>query len=287
MSDDALRIRTMSRSELDVAVDWAAREGWNPGLDDADAFHAADPGGFLVACRGVVPAASISVVRYGDTFGFLGFYIATPDERGRGTGLRIWQAGMARLAGRVVGLDGVIAQQDNYRKSGFVLAQRNIRYGGKAAAPDAAAARGLAIVDARDLPFDRLLAYDRRFFPAERAAFLSLWLGAGRRIACAATRDGEIAGLGVIRSCRRGFKLGPLYADRAAVAEALVAALHARAGVGEQEVFLDVPEPNRDAVDLATRLGLAPAFETARMYAGPAPDVDVAGLYGVTTFELG
>ena len=36
-------IRVMARPEIDTAIEWAAREGWNPGLADADAFHAADP----------------------------------------------------------------------------------------------------------------------------------------------------------------------------------------------------------------------------------------------------
>jgi hypothetical protein len=50
-------VRTMSRAELDLAVEWATAEGWNPGLQDATAFHAADPGAFLVACRDDHPAA--------------------------------------------------------------------------------------------------------------------------------------------------------------------------------------------------------------------------------------
>ena len=41
----------------------------------------------------------------------------------------IWNAAMDSLAGRNVGLDGVVAQQDNYRKSGFRLAYRNVRFG--------------------------------------------------------------------------------------------------------------------------------------------------------------
>src|SRR3546814_9674339 len=77
------------------------------------------------------PVASISVVNYGPGFGFLGFYICRPDRRGRGIGYRLWQAGMARHGDRVVGLDGVVEQQDNYRKSGFELAYRNIRHSGR------------------------------------------------------------------------------------------------------------------------------------------------------------
>ena len=31
-------IRQMTRAELELALEWAAEEGWNPGLHDAAAF---------------------------------------------------------------------------------------------------------------------------------------------------------------------------------------------------------------------------------------------------------
>src|SRR3954471_11852510 len=126
-----LSIRPASRRELDVALEWAAQEGWNPGLSDSECFYAADPEGFLLAFRDAEPVASISVVRYGGDFGFLGLFIVRPDLRGRGYGYPLWRAGMARLEGRTVGLDGVVAQQENYRRSRFSLAHWNIRYGGQ------------------------------------------------------------------------------------------------------------------------------------------------------------
>ena len=130
MQKSIYTIRTMTRQEMDIAVDWAAAEGWNPGLYDAHCFNLADPTGFLVGLLGDEPIASISVVKYGNSFGFLGFYIVRPEYRGRGYGMRIWNAGLASLQGRTIGLDGVVAQQDNYRESGFTLAYRNIRYQG-------------------------------------------------------------------------------------------------------------------------------------------------------------
>ena len=125
-----LQVRSMTRQELGLALDWADREGWNPGLNDGDYFHAADADGFLIGCLGGEPVACISSVRYGKNYGFIGFYIVRPELRGRGYGMRMWQAGMTRLADRVVGLDGVTAQQNNYKRSGFVLAHCNIRFGG-------------------------------------------------------------------------------------------------------------------------------------------------------------
>ncbi|WP_119418812.1 GNAT family N-acetyltransferase [Desertibaculum subflavum] len=279
------KTRVMSAAELDLAVEWAASEGWNPGLNDALAFRVADPAGFLVGLKDGVPVASISVVRYGADFGFLGFYIATLEARGQGLGYRLWQAGMAHLAGRNVGLDGVPAQQANYRKSGFTLAWRNVRFGG-VPQPGKSAAPGVTLVDARTLPFTALAQYDRRFFPAPRDAFLAAWIGTQGHHGLAALRNGDVVGLGIVRPCREGHKIGPLYAESRDVAGALFQGLCA-ARSADGPVFLDVPEPNAAAVALAEGAGLKPAFETARMYTGPAPAIDRTGLYGVTTFELG
>ncbi|MGB0515293.1 MAG: GNAT family N-acetyltransferase, partial [Wenzhouxiangellaceae bacterium] len=120
----------MRRSELDLVVDWAAAEGWNPGVNDPNCFHAADPAGFLLGLIDDEPVGSISVVRYGRAFGFLGFYIVKPDYRQQGYGIRLWHAGIEQLADRTLGLDGVVDQQSNYKKSGFVLAHNNLRYAG-------------------------------------------------------------------------------------------------------------------------------------------------------------
>ncbi|MGZ4981767.1 MAG: GNAT family N-acetyltransferase, partial [Methylobacter sp.] len=79
MQKNSYTIRTMTRQEINIAVDWATEEGWNPGLHDADCFYAADPSGFLVGLLDDEPIATISVVKYGDSFGFLGFYIVKPE----------------------------------------------------------------------------------------------------------------------------------------------------------------------------------------------------------------
>jgi hypothetical protein len=273
----------MTRDEVGLAVEWAAAEGWNPGLHDADCFHAADPGGFLVGVLDGEPVATISVVEYGDAFAFLGLYIVKRELRGRGYGYATWNAGLARLGDRVVGLDGVVAQQANYEKSGFRPAYRNVRYEGTRgtlAKPDAAIVR----LSAR--PFVEIDAYDRPLFGAERTRFLLRWTRPPQGSALGYVRDGSLAGYGVARACRTGFKVGPLFADDARIAEALFLALQEKIPAGAA-IFLDVPEVNAAAVALAARHGMKPVFETARMYKGRAPQLPVGRIFGVTSFELG
>ncbi|MDM0021990.1 GNAT family N-acetyltransferase [Variovorax saccharolyticus] len=277
-------IRSMSRDEVAMAIEWAADEGWNPGLHDDACFHAADPDGFLVAeCDGKA-VGCISAVSYAGRFGFIGLYIVRPGWRGRGIGLRLWTAGMQRLSGQVVGLDGVPAQQDNYRKSGFVLAWNNVRFAGTAGAAmlDAYA----PIVPLADVDFAALCDDDRRVFPAPRDAFLHCWTAMPDATGLAWLADGKLAGWGLIRRCREGHKIGPLVADTPEIANALYAALCAAVPDGNT-VYLDVPLPNASAVALAQAQGLRSVFETARMYAGPAPACELRLVYGITSFELG
>ena len=272
-----------SADDVQRMASWAGDEGWNPGNTDAPAFFATDPGGFLIGRLDGEPQACISVVKYGAGFGFLGFYIARPPVRGKGYGIQLWRAGMARLQGRNVGLDGVVAQQGNYKKSGFRLAWNNIRHEGPA--PTGKAPSGVTFVDARGIAFDKLAAYDRRFFPEARDSFLASWISASQRASMVALKDGEIVGFAVMRACQAASRVGPLYAVTPDIAQGLVTALAAKTGA--KTVAIDVPDRNKPAVAIAVAMGLKPSFETARMYTGADPQVDYAGLYAVTSLELG
>lgn len=283
MTDNTYTIRTMARPEVDLAIEWAAQEGWNPGLHDADCFYAADPSGYFVGLLDDEPIACISAVSYGETFGFIGFYIVRPEFRGRGHGIRIWQAAMDYLGERNIGLDGVVAQQENYKKSGFQLAYRNIRYQGITAQTGEASADIVALAD---VPFSAVEVHDAALFPAPRPAFLTCWIAQPESHALGVVDEGRLAGYGVIRRCGSGYKIGPLFADDAADAERLFAALQSEVEEG-QPVFLDTPEVNPAAVALAESHGMAKVFETARMYTKGDPGLPVERVFGVTTFELG
>ena len=276
-------IRNAHRDELVDILDRAAGEGWNPGLEDAAPFWAADPEGYLVAEADGRMVGAISLVRYGGDYAFLGFYIVHPEMRGQGVGRRLWTAAMERAQGRTIGLDGVVARQEAYRQSGFVYAHANVRYGGQV--------RCAAPTDPRLTPVSpvhipMIVDYDAQLSPARREAFLREWLKEQEtRQSFALLQGGGIAGYGTIRACREGFKIGPLFSDTDVGADLLFRALVANAGGGQ--VFLDSPEPNAAAKALCVRHDLSPVFETARMYRGTMPDLPLGRIFGIATFELG
>lgn len=273
-------IRPMRPEEIEAAIAWAAEEGWNPGKHDGACFFAADPQGFFVAEEKGQLVGCVSAVAYDDRVGFAGFFMVCPAHRGRGIGRRLGETVFRRLGGRLIGLDGVVAQQNNYRRAGFRMAHRNVRFQTSGAAGSQAGLTDLARADFADL-----VAYDARHFLAPRPRFLARWLVQPEGAALAIVESGHLRGYGVLRACRIGYKIGPLFAEDGDAAEGLLAGLLAKAG--NEPVFLDVPEANPAALSLVERHGMTRVFETARMYNGEAPPLPLASIFGITSYELG
>jgi hypothetical protein len=168
---------------------------------------------------------------------------------------------------------------DKYALSGFRIAHNNARYEGIGMA-SASCSAILA-----DVPFAELEAYDRRFFPAPRTAFLKSWISRPSSRFRAVMADGRLTGYGVIRPCQRGFKIAPLFADTPDIAEELFASLASCAK--DEPLFLDIPVCNQAALELVERHGMTRVFDTARIYRGAQPDLPLNRIYGITSFELG
>ncbi|MBA3720871.1 MAG: GNAT family N-acetyltransferase [Parachlamydiaceae bacterium] len=266
--------------EMDFIFDLATKEGWNPGLFDGKTVYYADPKGFFIGKLGNKPIGCVSGVTYGDTFGFLGLYIVIPEYRHKGYGIRLWNAAMQHLGDRNIALDGVIEQQGNYKKSGFQFAYRNIRYEyiGKGVQSSKA-------ISLKDLPISQISDYDRKFFPEERKIFLQQWVNMPNAVGYGITKENKLEGMGMIRKCVNGYKIGPLYAENDDIAEELFSSLCSHAS--EQPIFIDVPEFNSNAMSWINKKRVNKVFETSRMYTKKAPSLFIDGIYGVTTLEIG
>ena len=68
------------------------------------------------------------------------------------------------------------------------------------------------VIDASVLPFERIDAYDRRHFPAPRSRFLQDRIHRPGGHALAVVDGDAIRGYTVMRPCRIGYKIGPLFA---------------------------------------------------------------------------
>ena len=273
-------VRPASVEELEQILSWAAAEGWNPGRHDAACFHCADPQGFFLGELNGEPVAAISAVRYGQAFAFIGCFLVRPEYRHARLGWHLTEVCREHLGDRPTGLDGVVPMQRTYARLGFQVAHRSFRFQGVAEGTQHPKVVGLTRI-----PFEDVLLYDRRHFPAARPEFLRAWIHQPEALALGMMRDSRLAGYGVLRRCQTGYKIGPLFADDAAIAEKLFQSLGA--SVAGQPIFLDVPEPNRAALALAESHRMQVVFETARMYSAAPPKIALDQVYGITSFELG
>ncbi len=272
--------RTATRDDLSSILDWAAYEGWNPGLDDAEAFHAADPAGFFVAVdQQDEPIASISVVNHTTTFAFLGLYIVREEFRGRGIGLGLWRHALKHAGSRTVGLDGVKAQQDNYRASGFTYAGGTSRYTGIIAGRSDPS---IHVMGSEDMPV--LIRMEAVASGVSKPNYLGPWLMGSRSRTTFVKRDlSASVGFCTIRSCQTGAKIGPLVAADVGVARELIE--HAAKGI-DGPISMDVPDTSVALTKLCDTLGWQSGFKTARMYKGGF-DAPSHGCFAVSTLELG
>lgn len=276
-----MTIRAMNLDDVQEVLKWAAEEGWNPGLDDAAAFYAADPQGFLIKEVGGAPVAAISVVNHDPDFAFLGLYLCRPEYRGQGHGMEVWNAGIAHAGSRNIGLDGVPDQQENYARSGFITYGSTVRYKGRGTAqPDAR----IQLASPKHMP--TLISLDRAMCGMDRTPFSMEWFSqTPNRQTVVLVDQNRITGFATFRRCPVGSKIGPLGATSEADALALLASNpFIRRG---EPYFVDVQDQASSFAVLLKTHGFEPVFETARMFRGVTPKTDPAPFQAIATMELG
>lgn len=276
-----LIIRKMKEEEIPIVMDWVRKEGWNPGLNDGKCFYRADPQGFFITLLDGEPIATGSAIVYDDHFAFCGLYIVKEAFRGHGFGIQLTYERLKYADNRITGIDGVINNVSKYQRIGYVPAHKSIRY-------ELATLKSFTsssnIVDLKTIPFEQVEKFDGRCFPAPRSNFLRCWIAQPESYSLAYV-DKELQGYGVIRKCIKGYKIGPLFAATPAIAQALFEALCSK--IQEGPIYLDIPEPNQNAQTLVKYYGMFPTFEVMRMYRNGMPQLDLQGIYGFTSFELG
>lgn len=274
-------IRKMEPADIKTAVRWANEEGWQPGVRAEETFLAADAEGLLAGILDGEMISSLTAVSYDGKFGFIGMYIVKPGYRGKGYGISTWNAGISHLDGHIIGLDGVIAQQENYQKFGFRIDHRNERYIGHFKGRPRIEVSALD-----DTGLGEILVYEKEMFPGNREKLLAAWVAGNDVKTRVIRRNGRIAGYGVLRPCRDAVRIGPLFADDYMAADTLLDDLTSELPDGI-DICLDIPKNNQNAIKLVESRGMKPVFETLRMYMGGFPSIRTDKIFGISSFELG
>ncbi len=286
ISLEQFELKKLNRQGLKILVDWARKEGWNPGENDFDAFWKTDPNGYYGFYLEDKLIAGGAVISYNQVFGFMGLFIVRPEFRGFGIGKKLWylrrELLLKRLKkGATIGMDGVVAMQGFYEKGGFKIAYREERFEG--IGQETTVNQAVSKIETED--FEKLANYDRTCLGYERKEFLKNWITIPNSKCFKFTNRDKLEGYTVIRKVDSGFKIGPLFANNYEVAEELYkACLNSAVG---KSVYLDIPVVNEGAVSLMEKYKTKYTFECARMYYGDFPKMAMDKVFGITTFELG
>lgn len=284
--ENKLQFEKLNKQGLITLLDWAEKEGWNPGPFDADVYWETDPNGYYGYYHEGNLIAGGSIVAYGNQFGFMGFFIVAPKYRSMGIGRTLWHQRRDTLLARLnknaaIGMDGVVAMQGFYEKGGFKIAFRDERHEktGEAHKVDS----NISAIYPEDI--DAILSYDKKCFGFYRPKFLKPWLKLPEIKTFKYTLNDRLKGFAIVRKANKGYKVCPLFADDEMIAEELYKAC-LNSVVGEP-LYMDIPVINNSAVALMKKYNTSYVFECARMYYGKAPQLDREKVFGITTFELG
>jgi hypothetical protein len=228
--------------------------------------------------------ASISAINYQRKYGFLALYIVLPENRGHGYGLALWSHAMDYLNNEVgvdcIGLDGVLANEPLYEKSGFRTSYRVPQYRYVVPPSFHRICKTIEEVD-----FPHVASYDAGVFSVDRTTFLHDFIFKTEATTACAYADGRLGGFGVARPCFEGYKIGPLFADNVEIAAKLAESLFA--DLPGKTVFVESPDPNQEALRLFEGYGMSPGFPTVRMYTSDKYQQDVRRVYGITSRTVG
>ncbi|WP_299408134.1 GNAT family N-acetyltransferase [Acaryochloris sp. IP29b_bin.148] len=275
------QIRPAQHADLAHIRAWAVQESWNPGRYDLEVYWQQNC--LLVGWLDQQPIGCISAASYGPEFGFLGCYLVDHRHRGHGYGRFLWDKAISALPAHCIGLEGAVALQETYLRHGFLKSCLHVRH---QLLSRPGASKSEALVPIHTLPFKQILAYDTRHSVGMRSHFLRDWLTSPSMQGWGYVQSGELQGYGLIRPAEIGYRIGPLFANTAEVAQQLLSAL-LQLPPSSQPIFMDVPKINVQAQPLMQMFDAIPLFSNCRMYKGTIPSLPLQEIYGVTTLEMG
>jgi GNAT superfamily N-acetyltransferase len=251
-------------SEIADAQALVAEAGWNQTAADWQAFL--DYGKVqAIRAQGRV-VATAATLPYG-AFGWISMVLVTAAFRRQGLAARLMRGAIDDLvdAGLVPVLDATPAGREVYRKLGFADTWGFARLAWSGSARPAAMdppADGISVGPITDADWSGLCAYDTAAFGADRSRLLARLRGRVPPADLVARRGGRLVGFLLGRDGRIASQLGPLIADDAVAARALL--MRASATI-PGPIFIDLADSKTETRAWLEARGFAAARPLTRM----------------------
>jgi Acetyltransferase (GNAT) domain len=281
-------ITPIGAAESDAVSTLSIEAGWNQNVADWRFMLAAGRG---FGCRGADGKweASSLVLPLGQKLAWISMVLVTKPRRhgGLGTGLLKRCIEEVHASDAVAGLDATEEGRPIYLTMGFRDLYRIARWHfDRAEDFPAAPPMGITLRPCTMADLPRLALYDRPLSGMERPSILAHLATRQPGLAWVAeTGSGRIAGFGLGREGRVASSIGPVIADSAAIALALISQA-TKAAPGP--FILDVPEAHRDIRVWLEQRGAVTPRAYMRMTLGEAEGLaDASHLFALAGPELG
>ena len=262
-----ITFRTMQRDDISAGLSLCRAAGWNQLARDWQEFLNLSPNDCRVAVddSGKV-VGTVTTVRYGDHFSWIGMVLVDPSTRKQGIGMRLLKESLLILKNeKTVKLDATPAGREVYLKLDF----KDEYYLSRMHCPSVPAnafimGNQVRLTEQNDLL--KIFDYDPKVFGAKRDSLLGwMWNGAPE-LSFVYERAGEIAGYCFARLGENFTHIGPVVARDESIAQELVAATLKKCS--GKEVIIDAPHHSRAWLNWLTHNGFSEQRPFMRMFIG-------------------
>jgi GNAT superfamily N-acetyltransferase len=282
---DALRAAPLREEHAGDAVRLSAEASWNQTADDWRLMIRHGQGWGRFTQTGQLVATTL-LLPYDRRIAWLAMVLVAERHRHRGIASALLSQALQRCdeLGLAAGLDATPDGRRVYRPHGFqdlfgLQRFQCARAHHRAVEVEGVSLRELGIIDVR-----RVISLDAEVFGVVRPEVVTYLQSAEPRRALVAKSTGRLIGFALARPGRRALHLGPVTAQRAEVAQALVS--RALAGM-KGPIVIDVPDYQDRFQAWLTSAGFVPVRPFTRMLRGTAALGDVARAFAVAGPELG
>ncbi len=291
-SSHTLRQCLMKKGDFNLVNDWCLSEGWNLGLHDSAAYYHTDPEGHFLFLENNHPVGAISLVKHSNTFFTIGPFIVRKDLQNQHYGTTIWHRALQRLdayPNAQVMLYAVPLQCPRYHALGFKPTFDIQRWSLSVSPKQPSSSMSTPTLMTSEQT-TKLIQYDKEIFSASREkALRHLFTYPGVTPYLIEETSGT-RGIGVIRPCHQGFRIGPLTADSLEEANRLIKRLIQTVSRGP--ILMDLPGGNDQRSKMMSDLGFVrnPHCDTLAMVKESLPPSFERHLhrqYAVFSLEIG
>jgi GNAT superfamily N-acetyltransferase len=282
---ETLRAAPLREEHADDAVRLSSAAGWNQTADDwrlmirhGQGWGRFTHGGQLIATTLLVP--------YARRIAWLAMVLVAERHRHQGIASALMSQALQRCdeLGLAVGLDATPDGRRVYRAHGFqdlfgLQRLHCARARHRAVEVEGVSLRELGAIDSR-----RVVDLDAEVFGAPRPEIIAYLQEAAPQRALVAKSAGRLVGFLLARPGQRAVHLGPITANRAEIAQALVS--RTLAGF-RGSVMVDVPDAQDRFQAWLTSAGFVPVRPFTRMLRGAAALGDPTRTFAVAGPELG